>query len=288
MTIKIGDYIRVDIDNEWLRSGWQGMEGVVTGFYQSWSDKQPLVQFKVTKEAPGGSSSRKVGDVVNDMGLRQPKVKVLSSKFKLGDRVKYVDPMYFSSYNPIDYEIVDFVHAYDGLYHVRCAEIRNGSRTGLIHTHGQKELALAPKQPKEGDEVFLKDIKEGQTIRISGTRHGIKIVREAVVGSISEYGIYSHDGSRIDHTGVQWKYVLVKEAPEKGPKKETLSKIANLPGHHVVYQSGNGHFVQALTKIGGEWSWLHVKPRNSGTEIVTNKEVAEALEAGAVILKPAS
>lgn len=285
MSINIGDYIRVDIDNEWLRSGWQDMEGIVTGFYKSWHDDQPLVQFKVTKEAPGGSSSRKVGDVVNDMGLRQTKIKVLSSKFKVGDRVKYIDPLYFNSYNPYTYEIVEFVDAGEGLYHARCAIIKNGRRAGLIHTHAQKELTLAQHQVSEGDEISLKDIKEGQTIRVSGTRHGIKIVRESVVGATSEYGIYSQDGSRIDHTGVQWKYVLVKDAPEKGPKRETLSKIAALPGHQVVWQRGNGHFVQTGKKTGGEWTWLHIKPRSEAAVVVTNKEVAEALEAGAEILK---
>jgi hypothetical protein len=287
---EIGDVVRVNIKSEYQRDGWQGMEGIVTGFHDSLYSANKLVQFKVTKEATGGRSERKVGDLVNDMGLLSDKVELVSRKFKVGDEVKYINSAFNYDYGRNRYRVSEFVDAGNGVNHLKVAILNSkGEPSGINHIHAQSDVELV-KTVQEGKEIALTEIKEGMEILATATEFGIIRTRQSVVAKvISSYGgstiLQNRDGYSINAGSLKWTFTLVKDVPKVSPN---LAVLRNLPSNQVVWQSGVGHFVQTGLKTGGEWTWLHMKNRSQTAVVVTNKEVAEALDNGAVILKVAA
>jgi hypothetical protein len=281
--IEIGDTVRFKKNERYPSTGWTGMEGVVEGFYDSGWRK--LAQVRVTKEADI-RPERKVGELVNDKGLSLDDLELIGKGIKVGDKVKYIANPYAFDYGRHDYRVVGFVEAGTGINHVKVEIYKNGVGTGVTHLHGKNEIALAS-GAAEGKEISAQDIKVGMTIRAEAVKDGMKVSREGTVKSIHGANprcFYNEGAFRINNDSyADWTYTLVKDVPKESPN---LKVIAQLPGFHVVYKTGLGHFVQTGKKRGDDWLWTHIK--NGVAVEVTNKDVVEALDQGAKILKPAA
>lgn len=275
--LKIGDKVRVN--KIIISKGWRGMEGVVTSIHKNFAGMGDMIQFRVTKEAEDTTfTNRKVGDLINNPGLYSNKLDLIDG-ISEGDLVTYTGN-FVPSWRKNVYRVVSFSGTNARLDILG----KDGEPTGDQHVHGTYELAPL----KAGEEISPSHVIEGMIVRAEGTSNGIALTREGKVTRIKkllpdEFLFEAGPLHLNNYQSDNWKLILVSIPEFRSDNERTLAK---LPMNQVI-SHGLYTYVQAGYKNDkGQWLW-HKVPRDEhgSISIVPNKQVAELLDDGAVILK---